>query len=585
MRGWGRAVILGACGAAAGCAGADAGDWLWPDGGAPTSDAGACRVGVALSPVRPTAGEQVYAAASVPDASGLLTYSWTVAGGGGPVPFEPVATDGSRIRFVPAAAGPLYVRLDVEGTVCLGFDGTFNVREPGATDTRWRLRFTAPPGGAPPMEQVVVVPSGADYDLGEVTLDGGAQVSGVVTDGAAGVPAYLRLTPVATPDLSVDAFALVDGAFTFTSTLDRHDLLIVPFDARLAPRRLTNWTPTGGTLVVDAGVAVAGTVVGPDGPVEGASVQLVVGGVPSSYAATDAGGGFVVRARPQLGAVVTVSVTPPSSSGLAKLRSAPAVLDLAQPLAVVYPARPTVDAAGVIVRAGGAIAPGAEVTFVGEVAAAATVTAGGTTATATGSFVVRVVADADGVLPPATLPAVPADAVIEPVGATAGVVPVSLGDGLPAELAAPGEAVVTGRVVDDALAPLPGVELRAFPGRSLELAGAPQVRAVAGADGAFALSVATGGAYELVVVDLAGRQARLHTELAGVATGALGDLALPAGLRLLGTLRQAGSSVSTGGVTAFCEDCDGAARQRPVAEAATDASGGFRLTLPDPGLP
>src|SRR5690606_10678715 len=106
-----------------------------------------------------------------------------------------------------------------------------------------------------------VVPSAADFDMGEISLDTGAVITGAVEDGS-GVPmaAYFRLTPAGTPDVTIDGFAGADGAYAIRTTLERHDLLIIPFREDVPPIAMQDWVPQSGTFVLDGGAVVTGTV-------------------------------------------------------------------------------------------------------------------------------------------------------------------------------------------------------------------------------------------------------------------------------------------------------------------------------------
>ena len=580
------ALLAAGCGAQFG--GGD--DAPFVDASSSSDAAPGCDIGVQFSPAEPTAGDTVYAYAAVPDAGGqFLEYAWTVMHEGADVPFAFTAADGSAIRFDTSDPGPHYVSLAVTGSSCFDFDAPLNVRAPGATDTTWRVRFVAPPGAiAPPQERSVVVPSGADFDMGEISLDTGAVITGAVEDaGGVAMAAYLRLTPAGTPDVTIDGFAGADGAYAIRTTLERHDLLIIPFSSDIPPIALLDWVPVSGTFVLDGGAEVTGTVRDPaNAAVPGATVTVRVNGVPSTVGTTDAAGAFTVRARPAASAIVTVDVVPPPASGLPRLATSGAVLDLAQPLQLRYaPGLATRDVGGVAIEQGGAAAAGAEVTFTGTIAAAGTVTAGLTTAPAAGSYAITVAAGGAGVLPAALVPAAPGTAIVAPATGAPGVVAVDLTSAAPAVIDAPAGASLTGRVIGPDGTPVVGADLRAAPVGALAAADLGQAHAVADAAGTFALPVAGGGAYELVIVDRNRQLALLRTQIVVAGSASLGDLELPDGLTLRGTVRLNGSSAAGAAVTIFCESCTDEDRDRPAAESGTDGGGTFRATVLDPGLP
>lgn len=587
-----RAGVLALCVLAAGCGGDffSGDDSADVDSGASSDADDICNIGVDFSPTEPIAGDTVYATATVPDASGqFLEYTWTVMHEGSDVSFAVTALDGSAIRFDTTDPGPHYISLYVAGSSCFSFDAPLNVRAPGATDTLWRVRFVAPPGSsAAPQERSVVVPSAADFDMGEVSLDPGAVISGTIEDASGvGMAAYVRMTPTGTPDVIIDGFAGASGAYSIRTTLERHDVLIIPFRDDVPPLAMLDWTPQSGTLVLDGGVIVTGTVRDPANNVlPGATVTLRVGGVPSTVDTTNGAGDFLVHARAAGTAIVTVDVVPPAGSGLPRLSTSGAVLDLAQPFQIRYaPALATRDVAGVAVEQAGVSAPGAEVTFTGAIAGAGTITVGVATAPAAGSYAITVAASGAGVLPAALVPAAPASAIVSPASGAPGVVAIDLTTAAPAAIDAPAGATLTGRVVGPDGAPVAGADLRAVPTGALAAAELGQVHVLADGTGTFALPVAGGASYELVIADRSRQLALLRTAVVVTGAASLGDLELPDGLTLRGNLRLTGSTLAGAAVTIFCESCPDDERDLPAAESATDGGGTFRATVVDPGLP
>ncbi len=566
----------------AGCGAGDAsGDDSAVDGGGSGGDAGdGCFVGVTYNPSDPVEGDTVTMTASVPEGDGFYEYRWTVDGSEDGL--TPAMVDRSAMRFTFAGPGTYAIGLDVVGTPCIRWDDVLPVRALGATQSQWRLRFSPPPWStAPPQELIRTVLGGADWDVGDVALDPGATITGEIADGSGtAIAAYLRLTPTGTPDLAIDAFASAADGFEYGITLVRHDLLIIPYRADLAPRLVRDWTPQPGDHEVDAGTAVTGTVIGPDGSgVIGATVTLRVGGVPSSIGTTGAGGAFTVRARPVTSALVEVVVVPPTGSGLPRLTSSPAVLDLGVALAIEYADTLTSrDVAGATVTLGGVSAAGAEVTFTGSIGNAALVSTGAASAQAAGSFAIAVTSNGSGVLPSANIPVASGLAVVAPASGTPSTAPFDDND---TTFAAPSSSPVTGRVVGPTGTPVVSADLRAVPTGALAAAGAGEVHVVAAADGTFALPLAAGGSYDLLIVDRHQDLSLLRTSWTG---GALGDLALPDGLHLGGRVTLSGSGTMVGAaVTLFCESCPEAERAQPAAAAATDGGGRFRATVLDSG--
>lgn len=585
-----RLVIGGVFLGIAACGADGAGDDDAVDGPDATvsSDGGfECDVGVVFNPTNPAVGDTIVATSSLPESTGFNDYTWTVQRGTTDVPFELAAEDGSNIMFTATAGGAHFVTLDVSGTPCDGFDGAVNVRVPGATDNPWRLRFTAPSSmGAPPQERVVLVPSAADFDYGTVALDPGAYRNGTLVDGdGAAIPGYLQLRPAASPELVLDAFAGTSGSFTVLTTLTPHDVVIYPLVAGLAPRGLADWTPVSGSITVDAGTLVTGTVLDPSGdPVEGATVTIRVDGVPSTAGVTNSAGGFGVRARPAAAALVTVDVVPPDGSGLPRLRSSPAVLDLAMAVAIAYqPSLASRDVAGASVTLGGAPAASAKVTFVGAIATAGVVATGLTQAGAAGTFAIDATTNGAGVLGAMQVPAIATEAVVH-AGTSWGEVDVDLTTASPAAITAPGAGTITGRAVDPAQAAVGTAVLRVTPTGALAAAGALERSVTVGTDGTFSTALPGGGDFELVLVDRSADLALRRQTISVAGNANLGDLTLPEGLSLSGKISLSGASAPGVAVTMFCDDCDEADQRRAAAEAASDPGGRYRATVLDPGV-
>ena len=70
-----------------------------------------------------------------------------------------------------------------------------------------------------------------------------------------------------------------------------------------------------------------------------------------------------------------------------------------------------------------------------------------------------------------------------------------------------------------------------------------------------------------------------------MSAGDLGALALGKAVTLTQTVKGGGSSGIAGvSVTLLCATCTGIDASRPRGEAVTDATGTFRLAVPDPGV-
>jgi len=544
-----------------------------------------CTTYVTFAPQTPVAGvAPVVATGNVVNGSGFSTYTWLVRHNGVDVQFTKVDLDGSTIQFDVPDPGPYDVHFEAgASSECQATDTTLNVEAPGANVKAWRVRIVPPSGaGAPPQERLVNIKGGADYDYGTFSLDPGAVISGSVVDGGgAPVTAYLRFSPEATPDVPVEAFSGVDGAYQVRVQGARHDVLIVPASGALAPARIVGWQLEP-QLVVPAADTITGVVDGPGGgPLAGARVELTIGGVPTTVATTDAAGAWSVLGH--VGGAVDLKVVPAAGSGLPRLDVAGATIDLTQAVTVRYAASlSTVSVGGTVVESGSVAAPGARVTFTGAIAAAGSVTAGTSSATAAGTASAVALADGAGRLPATLVPAAPLTAVIEPSPAVAAVVAIDTSGGAPATIVAPAPAQLTGTATDPAGAPRANVRIRLVPTGALAVATTLAPAAVSGADGTFAIAVAPGGHYHLTATDLALRYTSV--DVPDVVAGAQGALALGPAIALTGEVAVSGAGgISGAALTLLCASCSGVDRSRAQAETVSTGGGQFHLVVPDPG--
>ncbi len=570
----GGVVALAACGA-----GGDLGDGTGDatDG----ADAGTCNVNLDFDPPMPLLGThpQLRAIADVSEA-GVQDYTWTVIHDGQVVAFEPAQAGSlSQIRFDIPEAGIYAVRVTVAG--CDTEDANIEVVDPGGTFVDLRLRVIPPPSLAvPPIDRIQRI-----YGLGDslVTayLDRGIGVSTTVVAGATPIPAYVRFAPTAMPDAAVEAFADADGAVSAQLLPQPHAVLIVPTAQTHAPVRIASWNPISASpLVIDTGTAISGVVRGPGGAgLAGATVQLMIDGVPSTYATTSATGSFTVRAS-TLAGLVTVTVTPPAATGLPRLTASSATFQLTAPITIAYAALTMRDVGGTTVTRGAPL-PNARVTLVGTIAAAGSVSAGAApAASAEGMVRIPLVASAAGALPTALAPAARIAAVVAISADDAAVSALDLTASVPATIAAPAP-VPFSTLVTAGAAPAPRVELEAVPIGELAMASVQPRRFVAGANGVTTGALASGGRYQLRFRDPAARGATRVVDSEADAVAATYAL-LPAN-RIVGTIVVAGSDlqVDRAIVQLLCEDCAGLDRGRPLAET-TSVNGEFTVAVPDP---
>jgi hypothetical protein len=575
------ALVLAGCGAGSAAQVPDAGG----SGDAnPGSDAApTCTTNVTFAPAAPVAGDQVVATGTVDNGPGISDFAWQVMFGGAIVPSPPIDQFGSTVQFLADQAGPYQIHFQAGAFAsCLAWDGTLNVGAPGANRVPWRVRI-APAGDlAPPQEQILQVPGGADFTAGPILIQPGLVVDGHVVDGAgAPLAAALRFEPDATPDLPIEA-AAVGGSFHVRVQSGPHHVLIIPTDPTHAPVRLAGWQGFTSELAVPGADAISGTVRAPDNsPVVGARVELTIAGTPTTIATTDAAGAWSVLGH--RGGTVAISVVPPAAGGLPRLDVRDATLDLTQPVAVRYaPSLATIDLAGTTILSGIAVAPGARVTFVGTIASAGTVTAG-LAAPAAGRIQQTAIADGAGVLPSVRVPAVAQRAVIAPTPAVFAVIDVDAASP-PATLTAPAPITLTGTVTVPGGGALPGAHVQLAPIGDLATATLIPAGAIADATGQFSIQVAPGGHYGLVASDPTLAHAR--AAMPDVTGGAFIAVPLGAALVVNGSVQLAAqpSGLVGAGLTLLCATCTGVERSRAVAEGVTGTSGYFQMAVPDPGV-
>ncbi|HEY0253217.1 MAG TPA: carboxypeptidase-like regulatory domain-containing protein, partial [Kofleriaceae bacterium] len=387
------------------------------------------------------------------------------------------------------------------------------------------------------------------------------------------IAAYVKLTPQVGPSFDL---VTIGPIVPRVLPLD-HTVLVVPMDTTLAPRAFT-WSPGVGpnVFLVDAGTAVTGTVVDRGGaPLAGAQIQLVQAGVPSTIATTAANGTFTARASFGAAAMTTITVTPPATSGLAKL-AATAAFDLAQPINVSFAASPaTCDLAGTRVLRGGVNQTGAIVSVVGSVGAAGTIAG----VSATGMFHASATATA-GTLPSLLVPRAALGAVAQIAANDYAVVALDTSACVAQTIDAPARIAKAGTIDSPGGLPVGGVRIEAVPTGTLALANLIPVEAVTASDGTWAMQVASGATYDVKVIDPAGRgtkqlapsafpPATMRLDKAQVLNGTI-------------TLVDGGNVVEGAAVQLLCASCSGLAAQTPIAATATDITGFYQLAIPDP---
>jgi hypothetical protein len=235
------------------------------------------------------------------------------------------------------------------------------------------------------------------------------------------------------------------------------------------------------------------------------------------------------------------------------------------------------DLAGLQLQRGGNPLAGATLTVVGALSSAGTI--GGLSAI--GDVRATATADASGALPARLVAAGPLTGVIGASATDLAVVPLDLSSSVPATLTAPAMAAITTTISHgDALG---GVSVQLVPQGELALVGAGPIYLTSGANGTVSGAVASGGTYDLLITDPAGRGAPLAIRDVTSSTLAAA-YELPEPVHVSGELTLTGNPNRLVGaaVQILCESCDGVDRARPLAEGASDQGGTFTLAVPRP---
>lgn len=542
-------------------------------------DAAGCAVLLTFDPQQPVVDPNapVRAQAQVFGNLGVPTYQWTVSDPDNlDVATTPQSTDGSMVDFYAVKAGPYHVRAQVTaGSFCPDGTAVLQVAQAGAHQADYRIRVTPPAAaGAPPQETIIQVMGGADVTR-SLALDPGLAVNGSVKNGATGVAAYLRFMPVSSPTGFVEVFSATGGGFSTRLLGQNHQVLVVPMVSGLAPA-LLDWSVTTTTLNVSAGNGIAGIVKdGGGNPIAGAQVQFTSGGVPSTLATTASDGSFTVRTSLATTATFDVTVALPAGRGLPTLTATGA---FGNNVLIQYASSTACSLGSTPVKRGATAEPGAKVTVVGTMASAGTI--GG--ATAQGTVRITATADGTGKLPAVLVPRAPLSAVVDLGSGDLSLVALDTSACAAQTIDAPAPATVDGTIVDGNGALLAGGMIEATPVGDLALAGVPQLVTASGQGGAYALSLATGGHYDVTFSDPHARSAPLalsNVAAAGVPTTAL----LGKALRLSGDVSVIGNAnpVINASIQVFA--LTAGPSTPPLGETASTQTSTYAVGIPDPG--
>lgn len=544
-------------------------------------DGPTCGVVLTVDPAMPVIGDHVRVSATVAGGSGVLDYSWLVDGQANTA-YE--AADHSAIGFDAPTATNHTVSVTISGgsVGCPFAEQTISVANPNGTLVMYRVRITPPAALAPPQETLIQIHGGQNVDR-PFMIDPGAMLNGTVTAGPP-INAYVKFTPVLGP-----AFDLVTtGTFATHLALQAHTVLVIPEDNALAPRMFT-WMPGMGpsTFPVDAGSPATGTVLDRGGaPLANAQVQLEQLGVPSTIATTAANGTFTVHTTFDATDAITATITPPATSGLPRL-TATANFDLTKQVQISYAASPaSCNLSGTPVTRATAPQVNATVTVVGALAGTAgTVTTGTIAANATGMVHVATTANGSGVLPSTLVPRAPLSAVIEVAPGDFAVAALDTSTCAAQALDAPANIFASGILASSASVAIAGGRAEATPIGALALANLIPVESTTDAAGTYAFHLAAGAHYALHFYDPGGRGAPLDypDETAG---GVPSGVQLASALAISGQVTVIGfpNPVANASVQILCASCTGVAASQPIAATATDATGAYRIAVPDPGM-
>ena len=588
--------VIAAAAMLVGCA-SSTGIGFVADAAMPTLDAAnPCTVAVTFTPSEPIAGagQVVIANAVASGVQGFATYQWNVGFGDQQLDVTPLADGSTKISFPIENPGTYHVSLAVSAaTQCNPYDDDFNVLAQGANTSSFRLDIVPPTSSAtPPYENVILISGGADVQLSDVVLPSGVQVEGSLLDNQSQpVAAYVRFAPLSTPDSIVETYAATDGAYHATlpsGGLQR--VLVIPNSPALAPQEFPSWTPLVNTLAVDAGTVVDGTVVDPSGaPLAGARVTITMGDVPSTIATSGSDGAFSLRIHPPTLGAIIMTVVPPTTTGLPTLLATLGALPNSAATISYSPSTTLVDLGGLVLqRAGSPVA--AQLDLLGSSANAGTISIGASSTVASGRTHAIITTTSSGIIASGSLvPAIALDAVAQTSdgaagSATSSVSSIEFGTLAPSTIDIAEPAPFTFNAVNAAGFSVPGARLIAIPTGSLGLASMTPVIAVANEFGVLSSTLAAGATYDIRIDDPSEQSAPLR--ISGVTAGSLGTVALPAAIRLHGNVLLANGNAALHGaaIALYCVSCTGSARQQPIAEAASDATGAYTLVVVDPGV-
>jgi hypothetical protein len=532
-------------------------------------------------------------------------WNWSVKMTGGSslatLNFTPVDDTGSTIEVPLGTPGTYQVQARIEGAPACDRAPLVFVVKPAQTPT-YRFRVTPPSSSQLPVREILV--RSTFVGQGPQTLDlGDDKASEVVSLSPAdargfALPSYVRIT---SPSFAFDIEGYTGrGALVAPLALAlTYDVLIVPDDATLAPMLVSGLPDSvAAKMSIVPGVAVTGVMHDGDGhAIAGGRVILRGGARPSTIGTSVADGSFALSTRE---GALAADLYPPDGSGLpeAHVAASPGVvllagmtaLDLSMDWAKTPASTLTVKVTGPGQGAPGVAGALVHADLAGSLPNVGTLHVHGPTAadlTATGAAHAEGLTDAQGFARLGLLPTGTYHVIVTPPDGATGVA-ITLADvstaggggDIPVALAAP--LMLSGTLAPAAGAA--GAKVTAID-RGL-LAAVTVPTATAGSDGKYALALAAGRTYELLVEP--NPALGLARSVVAIVKPASGDMprtdGVPQAIVWKGMVMSGGRVVGGALVQAFC-GAPAASCLDPtlaVAQAVTAADGTATLALPGP---
>jgi hypothetical protein len=518
---------------------------------------------------------------------GLLeTPSWTVSLADGAT-FLPEVVDtqsGLSVKFHAAVPGSYRFQVSFGAAQACPGANSFDVISESAKQLNYRLRVSPPDtAGVPQQDTVITVYGGTKKGDADIHLSPGTPLSGTLKGtGGSGTAGEIRFIADSGPDALATAGS--SGAFALAMSPDSYYTpLLIPSSLSLAPAllgRATGATLAAGAFVVDAGQTVSGAVTDPsDSAIAGVRLVLRNGKLPSGVGLSASDGSYSLHAEP--GSYVAQV----GADGWPELSlSGVSVPQAALSLDVKYLVSRVAVTGKVLASDGTTAVGGARVTIRSpQLSGVATVNVGGTPETCDGHINQVVVAGADGTLPSLLLPPLASGSyqvlVEPPAGAADGMTLLSLplSSASNWNLVLAPKILLSGNVKDLLGQGVGDVRVTAF--ETAGLGAAPWTMTTS--DGRYMMKVDPGSPITLLA-EPPGAAQLVSARLSLPAGATQADVALAPGLLIGGTVyAPGGGTLPSVVVDALCSTCGSTT---PIASALSDASGLYKLYLPDPGL-